>query len=220
MGWSGFGKGDLVVAHPIRTASVVTAAAFTLAALGACGQGEVSNNDTGAEGGTPAQIAQLFPDDFKGVCSGATVSRAAAYDPAAGNHKALYFKTYKDDFLDSSTSLPPDWTVLFQPDGDAYAAIDLVACAKRIAAKEVKICDGYEKDDKPTRNKVRWHTATYELSVHEAKSGKKLGQTTLEAASTDCPMLQSFDGESDTVDGYASPSDTVVADFLKRYVAP
>jgi hypothetical protein len=109
--------------------------------------------------------------------------------------------------------------VQFSPSSDAFRAIDLVACARRTAAPEVKICDGYKTDGKPTQNKVRWHTATYELSLREAKTGKKLAETTLEATDSDCPMFENFDNPSDTVDDYASLSDSAVADFLRPHIA-
>jgi hypothetical protein len=204
------------VATTSRAVILVPAAVLALAALASCG-GKQDAGDGGTSAET-AQASQLFPDDFKGVCSGASVSRSTAYAPDASGHKALYFATYEDDFTDRSSSLPGDWTVQFSPDGDALAAIDLVVCARRTAAKEVKVCDGYETDDKATENKVRWHTATYELSVREARTGKELGKTTLEATDSDCPMFMSFDGDSDTVDAYASLPDAAVTDFLRPHI--
>jgi hypothetical protein len=197
----------------------LSAAILALAALASCGENEgaTAGSDATGEAGT-AQASLLFPDSFKGVCSGASVSTATAYDPAGRAHKALYFATYEDDLMDQSSSLPGDWTVLFSPDSDALRAIDLVVCARRTAAREVKVCDGYKDDDKPTQNKVRWHTATYELSVREARTGKELATTTIEATDADCPMFWTFDGDSDTDEGYASLSDSAVADFLKPHI--
>ena len=195
------------------------AALFAFAALASCGDEGGSGNGSDAGSGAPAaQASPLFPDNFKGVCSGASVSNAAAYDPQGTAHKALYFATYEDDFTDRSSSLPPDWTVLFSPEGDALRAIDLVVCARRTAARQVKICDGYRNDGRPTQNRVRWHSATYELSVREARTGRQLAQTTVEAADADCPMFMSFDNDSETVDGYASLSDSAVADFLRPHI--
>ena len=195
-------------------------AILVLASLASCGEkgGNSSDGDAGGGGETPAVADMLFPDSFKGVCSGAGVSAATAYDPAGKAHKALYFATYEDDFLDQSSNLPADWTVQWSADSNALAAIDLVACAKRTAEQQVKVCDGYQTDGKPTQNKVNWHTATYELSVREATTGKVLATTTVEATDTDCPMFQSFDGDADTEDGYASLSDSAVADFLRPHI--
>ena len=175
-------------------------------------------NGTGSAQTAQAPAGQLFPDNFKGVCSGASVSAAAAYVPASKGHKALYFQTYKDDFSDHSSSLPADWTVQYSQTGDAFRAIDLVVCAKRIAAKEVKVCDKYKTDGKPSQNKVRWHTATYELTAWEAKTGKKRAETTLEATDADCPMFENFSSGTDVIDDYASPSSAQVADFLRPHV--
>ena len=208
-----------------NTSSAIIAfptALLALAALASCGEDGGTTAESDADGATGTAVAsQLFPDDFKGVCSGASVSTATAYDPAAtAPHKALYFATYEDDFTDRSSSLPGDWTVQWSADSDALTGIDLVACARRTAARQVKVCDGYESDDKPTQNKVNWHTATYELSIREARTGKELAQTTLEATDADCPMFMSFDGTSDTVDAYASLSDSAVADFLRPHITP
>jgi hypothetical protein len=193
------------------------AAVLALVSLAACGEDQGAS-DTGSEAGAETVTSQLFPDNFKGVCSGASVAAATAYDPAAATHKALYFATYEDDFLDQSSRLPGDWTVQWSAEGDALRAIDLVACARRTAAKEVKVCDGYEEDDRPTQNKVRWHTATYEVTVREATTGKDLARTTMEATDSDCPMFWSFDGDADTEDGFADLPDAAVADFLRPHI--
>lgn len=203
-----------------RKLTTVMAVPAMLLALASCGGEQGDSGATGANGAATAQATPLFPDDFKGVCSGATVSRATAYDSAAPTHKALYFATYEDDFIDRSSSLPGDWTVQWAPQGDALQAIDLVVCARRTAAREVRMCEGYQNRGNATQNRVRWHTATYEVSVREARTGRSLAQTTLEANDSDCPMFQNFDGDSDTVDAYASLPDSAVTDFLRPHIAP
>lgn len=210
------------MASTIRAVILLPTAVLALAALGACNKSGASK-DTAAAGGSeaPADLAtKLFSDNFKGVCSGASVAKAAAYDPKASGHKALYFSPYKDDLTDSSSSLPPDWTVQFATDKDALTAIDLVACSKRTAAREVKVCSGYKNEGKETQNKVRWHTATYELTLREARTGKLLDQTSVEANDTECPMFASFDNPDETIDDYDRLSDSAVNDFLKKHIAP
>jgi hypothetical protein len=209
------------VAATFRAFIPFPAAVLALAALGSCGgdQGSNAGSDAKSGTGTPTiEASRLFPDNFKGVCSGASVSAATAYDPRASAHKALYFATYKDDFTDRSSSLPDDWTVRFSPNSDAFRAVDLVVCARRTAARQVKVCDEYQNDGRATQNSVRWHSATYELSVREARTGRKLAETTVEATDSNCPMFMSFSSESETVDGYASLSDSAVADFLRPHV--
>lgn len=221
------GRG-LDVAITFRAGISFSAALLAFAALGSCGGDRGANAGSDAKNGAGDPIAQasadaaraslLFPDNFKGVCSGASVSTATAYDRGATAHKALYFATYKDDFSDRSSSLPRDWTITFSPDGDELRAVDLVVCARRTAARQVRICDGFQTNGRPTQNRVRWHTATYELSVREARTGRELAKTTLEATDSTCPMFMTFQGESETVDDYASLSDSAVADFLRPHI--
>jgi hypothetical protein len=206
------------VAKTFDSLILFPAALVALAALASCGGGGDTAAGSEASADTTPVAGMLFPDSFKGVCSGAGVSAATAYDPAGKGHKALYFATYEDDFLDQSSSLPADWTVQWSADSNALSAVDLVACARRTAAQEVKVCDGYKNGDKPTQNKVRWHTATYELSVREATTGKVLATTTMQATDSDCPMFQSFDSDSESVDGYADLPDAAVADFLRPHM--
>lgn len=204
-----------------RTIIPLAAALLASAALTACDkeQGAAAGNGTASAANSQAAPAhQLFSTDFKGVCSGASVSSATPYEPAAKAHKALYFATYEDDFIDRSSSLPDDWTIQWSPSGDALKGIDLVVCARRTADRQVKVCDGYKHDGRETQNKVRWHTATYQLSVVEALTGRKLAEKSVEATDTDCPMLVSFEGDSDIVDDYASPSDSAIADFLRPHI--
>lgn len=198
----------------MRMTKLIAAAALLV--LAGCGNGGSSTDDAAAG---KAAASRLFPDDFKGVCSGGSVSKATPYDAKAGSHKALLFSSYKDD-LQQSMTLPPDWTVQFSPDRDALQAVDLVGCARRSADKLVKTCEGYKRDGKATGGKVRWHSATYELSVHEATTGKKLDSTSVEATSETCPMFATFDDNNETIDMYATVPDTEINDFLKPYVKP
>jgi hypothetical protein len=182
--------------------------------LGACG-GEADK-----PGGSSSKTAAspLFPDAFKGVCSGAGVGEATAYDAKASSHKALYFQSYRDALQDQSTGLPPAWTVTFSPEGNALAAIDIVVCAQRSADKLVKTCDGYKDDDKATGNKVRWHSATYDVTVHEATTAKQLLKREIEATDETCPMIASFDGKNQTIDMYDTLDDTVIANLLRPFM--
>lgn len=202
----------------ISTRSTASFAAVLL--LAACGPvgggtGEPGNDSSGSN--DPA--AQLFPDDFEGVCSGATESQAADYARSA-EHKAVYFETYEDKLLDESSRLPSDWTVKFDATRNAYAAVDVVGCGVRTDEKLAKKCTGYEDEDTHTKGSVNWYTATYELSAYEANTGKKLGSATIKADSQDCPTFASFDEGENEIDMYDSPSDQEVTSFLKKVVQP
>jgi hypothetical protein len=201
---------------------VVVSVAVLALSLGGCGDSDNGGSSGGdpTSSDNPAADTPLFPDDFKSVCEGATVSAATAYDQAATSHKALYFATYEDSLLDQSSNLPTDWTVLFSADGNALQAIDLVACSVRTAEKLAQTCTGYEDDGKTTGNEVRWHTATYEVSVREATTGTVLTQKTIEATDESCPSLVMFDEGEQTVDQYDAVPDEKIVAVLKPFVQP
>ena len=203
---------------------VVSVAVLALS-LGGCGDSDDGGSND-SSGGDPTSAdtnvvdTPLFPDDFKAVCEGATVSSATAYDQAAASHKALYFATYEDSLLDQSSNLPTDWTVLFSASGNALQAIDLVACSVRTAEKLAQTCTGYEDDGEDTGNEVRWHTATYEVSVREATTGTVLKQQTIEATDDSCPSLVMFDEGETSVDQYDAVPDEKIVAVLKPFVQP
>jgi hypothetical protein len=202
----------------ISTRATAMSAAVLL--LAACSPGDRGTAGPGKDpSGSNGPVAQLFPDDFEGVCSGATESQAADY-ARSGKHKAVYFETYEDKLLDESSRLPTDWTVEFDAASNAYAAVGVVGCGVRTDDKLAKKCTGYEDEDTHTKGSVNWYTATYELSAYKAKTGKKLGSATIRSDSQDCPTFASFDEGENETDMYDSPSDQEVTSFLKKYVQP
>lgn len=200
----------------LRTAGLLLA--FTIL-LSSCGSDDDPGADTGSTPATTPPAAQLFPDDFEVVCSGATQSKAADY-ATTETHKAVYFETYEDELLDQSSRLPADWTVTFDANSDAYAAVDVVACGVRTAEELGQTCEGYEDDESGTLGSVNWYTGTYELTAYEARTGVALGSTTLEADDNECPMIASFDEGEDEIDMYDSPKEEDVIKFLKPFVQP
>jgi hypothetical protein len=190
-------------------------------AVTACGSSG-SGSGSGAGSAPTPPPKKLFTEDFKAVCEGAPVSAAKPYDKVAPGHKAVYLATYKDSGLvDSSTDLPDDWTVKFDENTDAYAAVDVVVCAKRISEKLVKSCDGYEVDDKPNPLVVKMHTAKYTVTAHEAHTGKELGRTTVAANDGACPTsVFGVEEGTTTMNDYASPPDEKIVAFAKKFVQP
>ena len=202
-----------------RTGLVISVAVL---ALSLAGCGDDGGSDGGSNGGDGDTSGPIFPDDFKPVCQGATVSAATAYDENAPTHKAVYFASSDDDDLtDRSSNLPADWTVAFSTEGDALAAIDLVLCVTRTAEELVQECTGYEDEGVDTGNVVNWHTATYDVSVRAATTGQVLAEETMEATDEECPSFVFFDEEKDdTQDMYAEVPEDDLIGFLKPFVQP
>jgi hypothetical protein len=169
---------------------------------------------------SPFAPAQLFGDDFQGVCQGATVSRATPYAGAGPSHKVILFGPNDGQLYEDTSTLPADWMVQFDSDSDAYAKIDTVACEEVESEQMVKQCTGYTKDDHETNNEVTPNTATYKITVHEATTGKVLGTTEVEWTDDTCPMFMSFDDDNQTKTYDAPPSSEDLVAFVKLYVQP
>jgi hypothetical protein len=169
---------------------------------------------------TASPQGMLFPDDFRGVCSGASESRAAAYDPGAPTHKVLLFSAYSGDLTEDTGTLPEDWMVQFDANSNAYAKIDVVACIQVKHEEPLKECTGYQDDGHDTNNKVDLRSASYTVSVHEATTGKELGTTELAGSDDSCPMFVTFDNDSQAKVYDTPPSKDDVITFLKPFVQP
>ena len=210
---------------------IVALAAVAMAGVTACSvslPGVLSSPAT--VGGKPSQPSKptaapstseqskLFADDFRGVCQGATVSRATAYDAAAAAHKVVLFSSYEGDLIEDTSTLPEDWMVQFDANGDAYAKVDTVACIEVKDEQPVKECTGYQDDGHDTGNKVDLRMATYTVSVHEAGTGKELGTTELDGTDDSCPTVVSFENDTQTKVYDSPPSNDDLVAFLKPFV--
>lgn len=205
--------------HGRNLMRTLAGAAAAVALLSACSSPDDQEDAGGAASETTAPAVPVQAADFVGVCSGATESRASDY-ASSDEHKLVYFETLEDDLLEQSSRMPTDWTVQNFEDLDAFAAVDLVACAERTGATKVKTCDDYDIDETGERGTVNWHTATYDLRVFEAKTGSELASTTIRAGDKDCPMFVTFDEGELEIDEFAVPSDSELTKFLRPFVQP
>ncbi len=204
-----------------KTIAVATAVlAVGLAATAGCSISTVGGRPTSTGTATSSVPAQMFADDFRGACNGATVSRATAYAADAPSHKVILFSPYGGDVIEDTTTLPPDWMVQFDANSDAYAKVDTVVCVAAKDEQPLKECTGYQDDGHDTNNTVDLRSATYTVSVREATTGKELGSTELTSSDDTCPMFMSFDNDAQTKAYDAPPSTDDLVAFLKPFVQP
>lgn len=214
-----------------ETIAVATAVlAVGLAATAGCSMvtGVSRPTATGTGGGRPTSTgtatstapAQMFADDFRGACNGATVSRATAYAADAPSHKVILFSPYGGDVVEDTTTLPQDWMVQFDANSDAYAKVDTVVCVAAKDEQPLKECAGYQDDGHDTDNTVDLRSATYTVSMREATTGKELGSSELTSSDDTCPMFMSFDDDTQTKSYDAPPSTDDLVAFLKPFVQP
>jgi hypothetical protein len=202
-----------------RTRPVVAVALAAVIVLGACGGGDddsatSTGDDTGdspaanTEGGstTPPEAVQHFDSDLAQVCRGTGVDWATPYDPArTGPHKVVVFQGPVETDMTALSTGNAEWDVLFDEASDAYAAVELVACAVRTADELTQTCTGYTDDDGTDSGKtVEYHSATYTVTLRDATTAAVIDETTIEAEADVCPMLVYFDEGETTATQYAS----------------
>jgi hypothetical protein len=195
-----------------RLRAVVLATLLPPLWLSACGGGGPADH-----GPEPSEFAnQLFSDNFRGVCRGAIQSAAADYETSEA-HRALYFESHKDDYVDRSTRLPSEWTVQFDPHSDALAAVDVVACAVRTPEGPGHGCGEHAQERRGSEGSSGSYGATYQLMAYEARTGQALGSTTIAVPRVECP---SPSGGQRQVDSYASLEDSDIESFLRPFLRP
>ena len=199
----------------LRIAVVATAAASILSS---CAGSPGGHGPTGIT--TSPAPAQLFADDFKPVCQGATVSRATPYAAAGATHKVILFAPNDGGPYEDTSTFPTDWMVQFDANSDAYQKVDTVVCENVESEQLIKECTGYTKDDHETNNKVTLNSAKYQVSVHEATTGKVLSTTELDGTDDTCPMFMTFDDDDQRKTYDAPPSKEDLIAFVKPFVQP
>ncbi len=203
-----------------RSFTIITAVAAL--AIAACGGDDDTTEPptdadaapaTAAAESEPSPAAQHFDSDFAQVCRGTGVDWATAYDPAvAGPHKVVVLQGASPNDLIGLSTGNPEWDVLFDADSDAYAAVELVACAIRTGEELAQTCTGYEDDDgNDTGNTVEYYSATYSVTLRAATTAEIIDEGTVEAEGDVCPMLVYFDDGETTTTDYANAD---VNDFL------
>lgn len=189
-----------------RNGRVIAVAVLVIVLVGACGG---SDDDSAANAGgdsTLAPTSQHFDSDLAQVCRGTGADWATPYDPATtGPHKVVVFQGPDATDLTSVSTGNAEWDVLFDSATDAYAAVELVACAVRTSDELAQTCTGYENDDGTDSGKtLEYHSATYEVTLRAATTAEVIDETTIDAAADVCPMLVYFDEGESTATQYAS----------------
>lgn len=154
-------------------------------------------------------------DDYNVVCTGSAISNAATYSTAAPRPIALFEKGSGGNvdtsnfetssiFLDNTTT--PDYT---QPQ-----KIQLVGCLSRNGnGSTVKTCNLQDSNNKTVSLKIM--NAPYTLDIYVAKTGKKLGSSTISQTDTSCPFFAAYDPSNPVY--YATPDDNAVKVAVQTY---
>lgn len=190
--------------------------AMCLLALAGCGGGAASL-------ATPTPLP-LSVFSYESVCRQGPIGEAATYTSGVDGPNPIVL--FARDGTDSNTysfsgnisfKLPEPWVVNY--DGDA-TRVQLVGCITRTAATPVDTCESKDEDDANKVYTLNTHDATYEVKLYEAKTGKEVATTSIDAAYGDCPMMSLFSDDETQKDGFAALNGADLQAFLTEYVAP
>ena len=191
----------------IRSRRTIAVTVMVMMLVGACGGGD-DDSAANAEGGSTslAPASQHFDSDLAQVCRGTGVDWATPYDPATtGAHKVVVFQGPDETDVTPVATGNAEWDVVFDSATDAYAAVELVACAVRTSDELTQTCTGYKNDDgTDSGNTVEYLSATFEVTLRAATTAAVVDQTTIEAEADGCPMLVYFDEGESTKTEYAN----------------
>lgn len=156
--------------------------------------------------------------DYWHVCAGRGISGAAEYRPHAGTHPIVVFDPGRfdnDGWVDSEvtvTGLDRDpWSPA------APAEVQLVACAERVATGgQVTSCT-IEPKRELHRRILPLRSATIEVVVREARTGKPVGEPVLVENATACP-LKARKGKNAAREVFGGLTDQQYTDVLRPFV--
>ncbi len=185
-------------------------AAGLVVAVTACGNKKSSSGDSSSQHppSEPGPKTFLTMDDYKSVCvDGKGVEGAVAYEKKPGAPSPFAYM-YKDTALGDPkaatfTSKIDSTTKPWQAD-DAKE-VQLVACVDVAKAEKDHDCE-FDKGGKMERFRT-----TLKIAVHEAKTGKKLGEQTVEKKVPGCPMFAFIDKKAESNRDYGALAPEVLS---------
>jgi hypothetical protein len=159
-----------------------------LIALASTGCKQRSHDGNDDRPHTPAPPPPFKIDDLRAACDGKPEPRAADYDDTKPKaHRLVTFASYAASG-ELSLSRGGDFAAFATEDAKE---VELVGCVRRVAVKRERSCTIQGK-------KLDLASATYELSIHVAKTGKAITQKTNAYDAPSCPSMFFFDGKDDT----------------------
>lgn len=149
--------------------------------------------------------------DYDTLCNGREIPGAPAYTPGSGPHPVAVFESVRegDDYLSEVSIRPGETGDPFNPEDPGE--VELVACTERTDTGEVvATCDF-------TSESVGMQSATAEITVYEARTGKEVGEPVeVVGDDTSCPGMVTFKG---ALRLYSIPSESQYLGVLEPVVS-
>ncbi|MFO0612897.1 MAG: hypothetical protein U0414_09930 [Polyangiaceae bacterium] len=205
-------------AVPSRRSILVPRAALVIgiAALAACGNKKPTGDGTTSSRGSSAPPAKTFLTwkDFAAVCTeGKGVEGAAKYEKQPGKESPVAYMYRDTAGLGDKAVFDHKYDSSFKTwEAKDEKASQLVACVDVQKAEKDHDCE-FEKGGKSER----WRS-TIKITIHEATTGKKLGEETVDVKVPGCPMFAFLEKDKVTKD-YGSYSAYVLGALAEHEAA-
>ena len=170
---------------------------------------QTSTNTTESSGDETSNGASdtVSSGELDVVCKGKGLSTAAAYTGASPHRIKLYTPSLQPGAYISSSLYFKDQT--WQSDYKNEAATQLVGCFSRSSNQKIKTCEFEGKS-------IDLYSVTYQLTIYEAKTGKKLATKTVKSTDTACPYFATYDKNDPKI--YAEPDLAQTTAAVQPYV--
>lgn len=151
--------------------------------------------------------------DLDKVCEGGVATNTTAYSSGPSPHPIVLFtpsNVNADSLVEESVTFK-DRT--WRADSSNVDAAQLVGCFKRTSTGTSKKCD-FRSGGQPVS--VDYLSATYELTIREAKTGKSLGTKEVNGPNLTCPFVSTYNKADPKI--YASPDDGLTEAAVREFV--
>jgi hypothetical protein len=192
----------------VKPLAIILIAPYALVNLTAC-----SSNDKSS---TPSE-SPIFSTSYAQVCNGAALPGAAAYSKSPGVHPLIVMNR-KDpqssfDQKTPSDRFPKSWLINITNAKDNQ----LVVCMTTSKRELKKKCDFPANKPSDLKHVLEMYNTTYDATLYEAKTGKKLASKNILAKANECPMFHMF-SKTEVVDKEDGNYEQALIDFVKPHV--
>jgi hypothetical protein len=195
---------------PVAIALIIP---WTVIQLTACSSDKGS---TSSSSGSPVAIP-LSTSSYAQVCNGAGLSEAVAYSKSPGVHPLILMNRDSDQssFNEKTPSdgFPKSWQISYKNAKDGQ----LVTCITTAKRELKKKCDFPASKPDQIKHVLEMYNTTYDVTLYEAKTGKKIASKSIVAKADECPMFHMFK-KTEEVDKEDGNYEQALINFVKPHV--
>jgi hypothetical protein len=192
----------------VKPVAIVLIIPWTFIQLTACSSSDKSS--------TPSE-SPIFSTSYAQVCNGSTLPGAAAYSKSPGVHPLIVMnrKDAQSSFNEKTPSdrFPKNWLINITKAKDNQLVVCMTTTKRELKQK----CDFPANKPGGMKHLLEMYNTTYDATLYEAKTGKKLASKNIIAKADECPMFHMF-SKTEVVDKEDGNYEQALIDFVKPHV--